>query len=267
MSKKLYISLSFDDGRVDNYINVLPILEKYRLKATIHIISGYIDGTYHNKLASSPGPCSINQLLEMKEKGFEISLHGDMHITEKDDYNTCVKKLKEWKLIENKYGFSIPHSDETKLTNDFIKNLKTTETKYIRTGKNLKKINIKYKLLYLLSVAFSSKYFFNLYNDINVNKINEINSMLLHSIVVKKNTKWKMIKNLIDKRKNKSEWIILMFHSVLEEKDPLYNESDWAWSIENFERLCEYLFKLQNRNEIVVDTIINIVKKGDNNEL
>ena len=49
MSKKLYVSLSFDDGRIDNYTNVLPILEKYKLNATKHIISGYIDGTNQNK--------------------------------------------------------------------------------------------------------------------------------------------------------------------------------------------------------------------------
>ena len=203
----------------------------------------------------------------MKKKGFEISLHGDMHITEKNDFNVCIDKLKKWKLIENEYGFSIPHSDESKLTDDFIKNLKKTKTKYIRTGKNLKKLNIKYKFLYMLSTIFLSKHFFNIYNDINVNKITEMNPMLLHSIVVKKKIKWEMIKRMIDKRKTKSEWIILMFHSILDVKDTLYNDSDWSWSITNFENLCKYLSKLQSEDEIVVDTIINIVKKGDNNEL
>ena len=98
MNNKLYISLSFDDGRIDNYTNVLNILKKYNLNATIHVITGYIDGTYNNKLASSAGPCNIKQLLEMKKNGFEISLHGDKHTTEFNDYEKFYTKT-----IKKKY--------------------------------------------------------------------------------------------------------------------------------------------------------------------
>jgi peptidoglycan/xylan/chitin deacetylase (PgdA/CDA1 family) len=38
------ILLTFDDGHWDLYTDVLPILEKYHVKATAYIISGHIDG-------------------------------------------------------------------------------------------------------------------------------------------------------------------------------------------------------------------------------
>lgn len=261
MNNKLHISLSFDDGRIDNYTNVLPIIKKYGLKATVHVITGYVDGTYCDKLASSSGACNITQLQEMKKNGFEISIHGDKHITEIDDYNTCIKKLKKWKLLENEYGFSIPHSDEKKITNEFKNNLNLTQTKYIRTGKNLNLLGYKYKILYLLSIIFSSGCLFNLYNEINVNKFRNMDVMLLHSVVIKKNIKWKMIKKMIKKRLSNDEWIILMFHSVLDKNNPLYHDSNWVWSTENFEKLCSFLSILQKNNIIVVDTMINIVRR------
>lgn len=37
------VSLSFDDGRYDNYTNVLPILRKYDIPATFNITTAYID--------------------------------------------------------------------------------------------------------------------------------------------------------------------------------------------------------------------------------
>jgi len=52
------IIITFDDGYADNYVNAYPILKKYKLKATIFIVSSYIN---------SPGFLNENQISEMKD--------------------------------------------------------------------------------------------------------------------------------------------------------------------------------------------------------
>lgn len=261
MNNKLHISLSFDDGRIDNYYNVFPILKKYNIKATIHVITGYIDHSYKEKLASSKGPCTINQLKEMKRYGIEISLHGDQHTTNSDDYAKCIKKLKAWELLDKNYGFSIPHSEDYKIDLNFKNYIKETNTKYIRTGKNNNKLKLKNKIFYVLSNIFKSPYFFYKYNEININGLNNIDCMHLNSIVIKRKNNFNMIKKIIDKNKKCNKWIIFMFHSILNESDSLYKESEWSWSLKNFEKICEYISRLRDNNEVIIDSIINIVER------
>ena len=75
---KCYISLSFDDGRDDNYIVALPILEKYDMKATFNIATGYIDGSLKNM--PSPRPAmTCEQIETLRDKGHELAGHGHMH--------------------------------------------------------------------------------------------------------------------------------------------------------------------------------------------
>lgn len=257
---KLRISLSFDDGRSDNYYNVLKIINKYNLNATIHVISGYIDGSYAKGIASSPGACTIEQLRIMGKNGFEISLHGDQHTTSVEDYNNCIQKMSTWGLLNDNYGFSIPYSDEKKIDDNFLENIKNTNTVYIRSGKNNKKITNKHKVYYLLSNIFSSAYFFYKYNSINIIDYANLNPYLLNSIVVKKNTTLRMLKYLINKNIDSDKWIIFMFHSVLDKNDNLYKESEWAWSLDRFEELCIYLNYLVTHEKAIVKPIINFVR-------
>lgn len=90
--KKCCISLSFDDGRDDNFSIVLPILEKYGIKATFNITTGYIDG----ELKNMPSPRSAmtwEQVNIIREKGHEIAGHGHMHLNTTDDITMGAKLL------------------------------------------------------------------------------------------------------------------------------------------------------------------------------
>lgn len=41
--RKKYFAITFDDGYQDNYYNAWPLLQKYKLKATIFVTTGYIN--------------------------------------------------------------------------------------------------------------------------------------------------------------------------------------------------------------------------------
>lgn len=54
------VMLQFDDGYEDNYTEMFPILKKYNAKATIFIITGYVN---------FPGYLTVDQIKEMADSG------------------------------------------------------------------------------------------------------------------------------------------------------------------------------------------------------
>lgn len=90
-----YITLTFDDGRKDNYCYANPILNKYDMDATLFCTTGFIDGSFQKPQDwnSAGDPLSINQILEMERDGWEIALHGDQHITETQDCINSIRKI------------------------------------------------------------------------------------------------------------------------------------------------------------------------------
>ncbi len=66
------IVLTFDDGYKDFYTDAFPILQKYQVKATAYIITGFI---------GKPNYMSLPQLTEVKKSGLiEIGAHTVHHV-------------------------------------------------------------------------------------------------------------------------------------------------------------------------------------------
>lgn len=86
---KKSVLLTFDDGYSDNYTTVFPLLKKYKMTATIFIISGDV---------GKSGYLSRAQILEMSKWGIEIECHTVTHpYLAKLNYSDQIYQLKTCK--------------------------------------------------------------------------------------------------------------------------------------------------------------------------
>jgi peptidoglycan/xylan/chitin deacetylase (PgdA/CDA1 family) len=89
---KKSVVLTFDDGYVDNYTLMYPILKKYGFKATIFVITDTVD--------KAPGYLTSAQLKELESNGISIESHT-VHHNELDtlSYQSQLEEMKNSKLF------------------------------------------------------------------------------------------------------------------------------------------------------------------------
>lgn len=124
------VALTFDDGFICFYLYAFPILKQFNIKSTLFVITDYV---------GTPGYCTKEQLLEMKESGIvDIQAHTKTHphlawlsademYSQMNDCNTYLKNelgidstmicypygsynnvtIEKAKLIGYKYGFAM----------------------------------------------------------------------------------------------------------------------------------------------------------------
>lgn len=114
------IVLTFDDGYRDFYTDVFPILKKYKVKATVYVVSGFLD---------SPNYLLKSQLLEIARSGLvEIGAHTVHHvnlkgISQEEVQEEVVKsrEMLEQILHTRVLSFAYPYGGFDKETIDVVK--------------------------------------------------------------------------------------------------------------------------------------------------
>lgn len=250
--KKINVALTFDDGRLDNYENALPILNKYGYKASFYIATGFIDETIDLSSVHSFESCknrhmTIKMCNELLYNGHEIGSHSNTHCNDRQDIEISIAKIKKWFNI-TEIGFSSPTSVIQK--NNYPHWLDETEIMYVRTSIRTDCLGFFEKLLYVsnkfLHIPFIFSFFVNKYSW----HPNETN--LIYSIPIEKNTSICEIKYALNHAKSDST-IVLLFHSISNRKVG----NKWCFEEEKFDKICCLLQKKQINVVLLKDKISN----------
>ena len=250
------VVLSFDDGRSDNYENAFPILKKYGLTASIHITTGFIDGSFvTDEFGKNMKPIPVPCLAEMAHYGIDVSSHGDKHKMDCNDFIVSQRKIHTW-TGQSSCGFSVPNSSASKdEIGAFINNTKNNVL-YVRVGRDSRCKTIFYKIFYLLYKITHLQLCYNFFNRININY--SFNKYYIKSVVIKRHTRAKNICNFVKKYSRNESVLVLMLHSITEKP-----ENPWEWSLSNFEKLCAFLKQMLASREIDVTNLKCVVERND----
>lgn len=250
------VVLSFDDGRIDNYKNAFPVLKKYGLTASIHITTGFIDGTFvTDEFGKNMEPLTIQSLEDMSRIGIDISSHGDKHIMEKKDFLISREKIKSW-IGKSVVGFSVPNSSASKENvNSFVDNVKNSVS-YVRIGRDSRCKSFIYKFFYLIYKIAHFQLCFNLFNKININTV--FDKYYIKSVVIKRHTKSRNVINFIKKYSSIDGALVLMLHTVTDKP-----QNPWEWSLAQFENLCSYLKNMSDSKQIILTNLQKLVEEKD----
>lgn len=248
--RKSRVVLSFDDGRADNYRLARDVLLKKKIPAVFNITTGYIDRTIPAEHAPCKNPgMSVEDILQLKQWGFEIAGHGDRHENTAADIRRGIAKLHLWLDggCRTDVGFASPHSGMDESGTAVLKPvLDQIGISYVRTGVR----DPKALLLRCIRKAAQLAKSVRLYQAGFRNSLERVGSRYVsHSIPVMHKTTLQQVQGIIRLAVLEKKDCVLMFHSILK-KGEMYYEDTWSWDYDDFAALCDWLVTMRQKEKL-----------------
>jgi peptidoglycan/xylan/chitin deacetylase (PgdA/CDA1 family) len=216
------LSITFDDGLLTQYENAFPLMQKYNLTGTLYYT---INATRFYELEGRE-LMSVENVIEMYDAGWEIGAHSVNH----PRLDRLSSEDLEFELkypIEFFEGYGIE--------------IKTLAYPYWSVNDDVIE---KVKKLYLSGNIYFDKVPNNIKKDLDFYRLKSIGIEDKHSP--------EQVCEWVEKAKNRGQWIILVFHSVEEEKT-----RQWDTSIKDFEGMLKCIneigIKVKNVDEVVLE--------------
>lgn len=256
-----YIVLSFDDGRKDFYTNALPILKKYGFSATVNIVSDYMGKSGISEFPSGNGEClSWEEAKQCQDAGIEIACHSANHTNSIPEILRGCKEISA-QTGNSPIGFASPFSAISEKNFHEYKELANSQLiSYIRSGNQLKRDGYFNILLYFLYKYTKSSKAFVRYNRRNILPADQKTvPFLLPSVTCNRDNTVDQLIALTQAMPNNTGTII-MFHSILNPKDPGFGQDKWFNTTEEFDRFCRIISSDPEIQVITTQELVDLIQ-------
>jgi hypothetical protein len=251
------VTLSFDDGRKDNYRVANEILAPMQLPATFNITTDYVSGKEARGIPCANQAMNKEEVVNLSRNALiEIAGHGKSHHNGFVNLMDGVKELKEWCGLD-KMGIASPNSQlsEKELQRERGR-YKKNEICYVRTGvRCLHRTFIKRCLRKINKQIHSGKISSWVCRE---SLLSKEDNYILNSIPVLHYNTLDEVKKIINDAVETDKSCILMFHSILKEGEDFYRDL-WSWDYEQFRRLCVFLKEMEEKEMLQVSKTMDIV--------
>ncbi len=261
---KCLISLSFDDGRIDNYSILYPILKKMNMPATFNITTGYVTGKLKPGFPSDVKPMSMDMVREVFSNSlFEIAGHGWAHLNYIDDIEKGLTELKALlntdTLTDIGDGFASPSSWLGHDTWQKLTQRKDNTVRYARMSLRYKSHRRLKILIRKASRVFRWPWLYRLaYQD---SLMDSIPDGLIYSIPVLSSITVNELKAIVAYAVKTKKACVLMFHSIVPDGKV---HDNWDYEVGKFETFCRILKELENEGELRNCTTMEVWKQLTN---
>ena len=246
------ICLSIDDGSLDGFTNIFPLLKKYNLPATFNIVTGYLDNNTDN--VEKPFTTLTWQMVrEMYSSSIiEFANHSSDHTNDWDSIiagrDLLISRL--GLPFNEMIGFASPESKltGTELLSNRERFIKLS-TLYVRTGMRIRSHRMCRILARKIGRIIHLGWIYKIaYHDTLLDKDDKY---FLYSVPIMRDTTLNQVISLIKHAEAEERSIILMFHRIKKHEESRYNDN-WCWDYTKFESLLRYLYNERLKGHIKV---------------